>query len=167
MDMEGKAIKMKISILALTLVIILGVGISSAQEGPPLIYLGQTTWSLKITQDTVDSFMVGQKVTLKGGITRVGDGYYLFQGTMLWGSTRKVLAGGGLLVGAKLMLSVNVSSKSAEGDCSNGVMHFILSQSNLNGSVTEVESGVIPPNGFGHNYIAGTLTRTGQMVPLN
>jgi hypothetical protein len=166
MDTEDQPMKVKISVLALTLVIIFGVGLSSAQVSSP-VYLGQTTWSLKITDNTIDPFMVGQKLILKGGITKVGDNYYLFQGTMMYGTGRKVLSGGGVLINTKLYLSVNESVKFSE-DRDNGVMHFILNKDTLNGSVTEVGKSVIPPNSFGPGfYFAGTLTRTGPMIPLN
>ena len=162
--------KMKMSVPVLALVIIFGVGIAAAQVGTPS-YLGQTTWSLLITDNTIDPQLIGQTLTLKGGITKVGDNYYLFQGTMLYGSSksRKVLSGGGVLVGRKLYLSVNESVQFPE-DRDVGVMHFILNKGNLNGNVTEIVHSVIPPNpsdpGKNH-YFAGTLTRKGKRIPLD
>ena len=157
--------KVKISVLALTLVLILGMSGSLSQAASPLSYLGKTTWSLSITADTVDPDMVGQTLTLTGGITKVGDNYYLFQGTMVYGSGLIVLSGGGALVDSKLILSVNRSVEFAE-DRDNGVMHFTLNQSDLNGTVTEVNNVYVPPNSFYQGYFAGTLTRTGSIIPL-
>ena len=166
--------KVKISVLALTLVLILGAGSSSAQASSIPSYLGQTTWNLHITDDTLDPPMVSQTLTLTGGITRVGDNYYLFQGTMLFvtpaGTTLMVLSGGGALVNSQLILSVSESTQfeGAITDRGNGVMHFILNQTDLNGTITEVNILRLgtPTHPFFNGYFAGNLTRTGPMVPL-
>jgi hypothetical protein len=158
-------IKEKISVLALTVMFILGMSTFQAQAASPLKYLGQTTWSILITEDTADPFMVGSTLTLTGGITKVGDNYYLFEGTTMYGSTRLALSGGGVLVNSQLILSVTESGESPEGDKSNGVMHFTLNQSDLSGTMTDVEVGRVG-TGFGHSYLAGTVTRTGPFIPL-
>jgi hypothetical protein len=158
------SVKGKISVLALTMMLILGMNPSQAQAAP--LYLGQTTWSILITEDTIDPFMVGTTLTLTGGITKVGGSYYLFQGTTMYGSTRLVLSGGGILVNSQLILSVTESGESPEGDKSNGVMHFTLNQSNLSGTMTDVQKGRVG-TGFGQAYLAGTVTRTGPFIPLN
>jgi hypothetical protein len=160
MSMKGK-----ISVLALTMVLLLGMDTSQVQSASALKYLGQTTWSILITDDTVDQFMIGTTITVTGGITKVGDNYYLFEGTTMYGTTRLALAGGGVLVNSQLILSVSESAESAEGDRSNGVMHFTLNQSDLSGTMTDVQTGRVG-TGFGNSYLAGTVTRTGPMIPL-
>ena len=166
--------KVKIPVLALTLVLILGVGSFSAQASSIPSYLGKTTWNLYITEYTLDPSMAGKTLTLTGGITRVGDNYYLFEGTMPFvtaaGTTLMVLSGGGALVNSQLILSVSESTQfeGAITDRGNGVMHFILNQSDLTGTITEVSILRLgtPAHTVFNGYLAGNLTRTGPMVPL-
>ena len=81
-----------------------------------------------------------------------------------------VLSGGGALVNDQLILSVSESTQfeGAITDRSNGVMHFILNQTDLNGTITEVNILRVgtPAHPFFNGYFAGNLTCTGPMVPL-
>jgi hypothetical protein len=162
--------KVKVSVLALILVFLLGASISSVRAAAPLQYLGETTWSLYITNDIPDTFLIGQTLTLTGGITRVADNYYLFQGTLPFGGENNpphVLSGGGARVGNQLILTISESYYSPGSDRSNGIMNFTLNLSDLSGTVTEIGQGyLVPGGGMGHGYLEGTLTRTGPMVPL-
>jgi hypothetical protein len=153
---------------SLTLILLLVISSSFGQAASTPSYLGNTTWSVYITDNTIDPFMVHTTLTLTGGITKVGDNYYSFQGAMMYGTTLMALSGGGVLANGALILSVSESMEFAGGDRDSGVMHFTLNQSDLNGSFTEIHNVYVPGTTprVEQGYFAGTLTRTGSMLPL-
>jgi hypothetical protein len=166
--------KVKISVLALMLVLISGLDNSAVLAAATPSFLGKTTWNLYVTEYTLDQGMAGRTLNLTGGITRLGENYYSFQGTMPFvttaGTSLMVLSGGGSLVDGQLIMSVSESMQfeGAITDRANGVMHFILNQSDLNGTITEVSILRLgtPSHPYLNGYLAGNLTRTGPMIPL-
>ena len=74
-------VKAKILFLALIAILLLGMGLQAQAASTPL-FLGKTTRAMNITYDTDDPSMVGTSVTLTGGLTKVGDNYYSFQGSI-------------------------------------------------------------------------------------
>jgi hypothetical protein len=164
-------------VLALTLVLILGISSYQVQATSTPIYLGQTTWRMDITKDTIYDSKVGTSVTLTGGLTKLGDNYYSFQGHISdynWNLTPRVLSGGGVLINGKLILTLNISSVTGTWDPvfdhDTGVLHVSLDTSSsnyLNGSLSGSIIRMldeIPPYAIG--YFAGTMTRTGSSIPL-
>jgi hypothetical protein len=156
--------KVRIFILVLALFLFLGLSLSPAQATSTPVYLGQTTWSGTITAGD----NVGQTFTCTGGITRLGDTYYEFQGYVNMPSGVFVIAGGGVLINGQVIFSVTTSQTHSDSNWHDtGVMRVTLDQSTLNGTSYEIghdyDTGT--PQ-YGERYTATTLTRTGPMIPL-
>jgi hypothetical protein len=173
--MEVEVMKAKILFLGLIAVLIFGMG-TQAQAASTPTYLGQTTWTMNISIDSIDPDKVGTSVTLTGGLTKVGDNYYSFQGYI--GNyftnplTPMVLSGGGPLINGKLILTLSNSAPvSTDGDRDTGIMNVKLdtaSNNYLSGDFSELHftclNNNFPP--FEQGVFAGTMTRTGSAIPL-
>jgi hypothetical protein len=160
--------KVKIAVLALALVLTLGLNLSPVQAASSPSYLGQTTWTVTITQSTVQG-NVGQQFPVTGGITRLGDNYYLFQGFVTPGDDNPfVMSGGGVLLNGQVILTLSTSQNHTDTWRDGGIMQVNLSQATLNGSLYEIghDYNTASPGSFDQRFTAGTLARTGPMIPL-
>ena len=165
-----------VSTLVLTLALILGMVGSPARAASTPTYLGQSSWTLNIQYDDIDPDKVGTTVTLTGGLTKLGDNYYSFQGYISnYFSdplTPMVLTGGGAVINGKLILTLSNSAPQLSfGDRDAGLMNLNLdtaSNNYLNGSFSELHSVSLnntPP--FSQGVFAGTMTLTGNRIPLS
>ena len=161
--------KVKITVLALTLVLILGFNLAPVQATSTPVYLGQTTWTVTITVDTSSPEMVGQSFPVTGGITRLGDTYYQFQGFVIPpGENPFIMSGGGVLINGQVILRVTTTqTHSGSNWHDTGVMRVTLDPSTLNGTICEIGHDYDTGTGqYDQRYSAATLTRTGPMIPL-
>jgi hypothetical protein len=157
--------KIRFLVCALTLVLVFGLSGFPAQAVSTPSYLGQTTWTGTITASTDSPEALGKSFTITGGITRVGDIYYLFQGyRTVPQDNPHVFSGSGVLLNGQLTLTCSSSHLSTDGDRNTDVMNITLNQSDLNGSFFAV--GHHFTGTFEQNYNAGTLTRTGPAINL-
>jgi hypothetical protein len=165
MKMKGR-----ISILALTVVLILGLGAATALASN-VTYLGKTTWTATITDSFPDATKITGTFTVTGGISKVGDEFYLFQGYVIpSGDGPFVMSGSGFMNGSTLVFTLSESQQhTSETWRDSGVMHIEVDKTNLSGTFydigTDFDTG--PARTFGnHRYTAGTLTRSGGLIPL-
>ena len=119
--------KVKVSVLALTLVLILGLSSSQVQAVSTPQYLGKTTWEITITDDT-NPAKIGAKFTITGGVTKVGDEFYLFQGYVIPdGDGPFVVSGSGFLNGNTLEFTLSESQRHTSDTWrDSGVMHVSM-----------------------------------------
>jgi hypothetical protein len=167
--------KGKMAVLALTLVLILGLSSSQVQAVSTPKYLGQGQWLVVIVQSS-KSEMIGASFPVTGGITKVGDNYYLFQGYVAdTGDNPFVLSGGGAIINNKLILTLGTSQDhSPDTWRDTGVMQVNLDttagQNYLNGTFHEVGhdyNTLGGQNPFDQRFTGGTLTLTGGTIILN
>jgi hypothetical protein len=156
----------KIAVLALTALIILGLSVSQVLAANAVTYLGKTTWTATITDDT--SGHTGT-FTITGGISKVGDEFYLFQGYVLPNDDGPfVLSGSGFLNGTTLVFTLSSSQEHpSKTHRDSGVMHFSIDKTALTGTFYDI-STIFDNDArtFGQHYTAGDLTRTGPPIPL-
>jgi hypothetical protein len=159
--------KVKISVLALTLALIMGLNLSSAQATSTPTYLGKTTWTAKITDDT-DSKKINITFTITGGITKVGDEFYLFQGYVIpEGDGPFVVSGSGFLNGNTLEFTLSESQwHTSESWRDSGVMHVSIDKTTQDGTFYDIghdfdQSARV----FDQRFTAGTLT-CNSPIPL-
>ena len=135
-------------------------------------YLGETTWTLTITQDEHGPVTPPVTVTMKGCITRQGGAYYTVQ-TFVDPAPdgNPIGSGGGILVGDWLYLTLAHSQKHLSTERETGVTHVELDKATLNGTWYQVvrsfntaTAGETPV--FKDHYWAGTITCTGQVINL-
>lgn len=156
------AMRGKIAVLALTALIILGLSASQALAVNNVTYLGKTTWTATITDDT-DATKKGGTFIVTGGISKVGDEFYLFQGYVI--STPDgpfVMSGSGFLNGTTLEFTLAESQKHADTWRDSGVMHVSIDTSKWTGSFYDIghdfDTGTLgSTNHFDQRYTAGTL----------
>ncbi len=157
----------KIAVLALTALMILGLSVSNALAGSTVIYLGKTTWTLKIT-DATDKTNIGASAIVTGGISKVGDEFYLFQGYVtLAGDGPFVLSGSGYMTGNTLFFTLSSSQKHTSNKwCDSGVMRVSISKLTLGGTFYDIGTDFnTDTRSFGlHRFAAGTLTRKGPLI---
>jgi hypothetical protein len=164
--------KVKITVLALTLVLLLGLNLAPAQATSTPVYLGQTTWTGTITVNTSRPDLVGQSFTVTGGITRLGDTYYQFQGFVIPDDDDNpfIMSGGGVLINDKVIFSLATTQTHTDSNWHDtAVMQVTLNQSDLSGSLYEVGHDCDPtatPIVYGERYTAANLTRTGPAINL-
>jgi hypothetical protein len=156
-------------------VLLVSVGLSILAESAVLAapqYLGETTWTLTITQTEDGPVSPPVLVTMKGCITRMGGAYYT---TQIYVDPapdgNPIGSGGGILVGNLLYLTLNHSQQHVGTDRETGVTHVELDKATLNGTFYQVvrsfdtaSAGANPV--FTDHFWAGTLTRTGQSINL-
>lgn len=161
----------KIIVLALSSLTILGLSISSAWAGRSVTYLGKTTWTFTITDSTKQSD-IGMSATVTGGISKVGDEFYLFQGYIILPDDGPVvMSGSGFLMGNTLEFTLCISQYHTSNtwrDTSTG--HLSLDKTSLNGTFYDIgyDFKTDPTDRkFDGRYSVGTLTRTGHSIPFN
>ena len=175
--------KVKISVLALTLILILGLSSSNVQAVSTPQYLGQTQWLVNITQ--TNQGPTDLSFPVNGGITKLGDNFYLFQGyvTETGGDNPFFLSGGGTLINDQLIMTLSTSQKHLTDPQDQsvwrdtGVMQVTLNATHssqpdtyLCGSLYEIGhdyNAAVGQSAFDQRYTAGTLTLTGPQIPLN
>lgn len=160
--------RMKISVLALTALIILGLSASQALAVNSVTYLGKSTWTATITDDNKAS-KIGLSFTITGGVSKVGDEFYLFQGYVTAGTDGPfVISGSGIMVGNTLIFTLAESQEHTGSNWrDSGVMHVSIDKPTLNGTFYDIghdfDKGA---RTFDQRYTAGTLTRTGGPIPM-
>ncbi|MCX5888523.1 MAG: hypothetical protein NTY36_03625 [Deltaproteobacteria bacterium] len=158
----------KIAVLSLTALVILGLSVSQALAVNSVNYLGKTTWTAAITDDT-DPTAMGNAFTVTGGISKVGDEFYLFQGYVIpEGDGPFVLSGSGFMNGNTLVFTLSSSQDHTnKTHRDSGVMHVSIDKTTLNGTFYDI-STIFDKDArtFGQHYTAGTLTLKGQPIPL-
>ena len=148
--------------------LILGLGFSNALAGSPVTYLGKTTWTGKITQST-DTSNVNATFTVVGGISKVGDEFYAFQGYVTLDNDGPfVMSGSGFLMGTTLVFTLSESQEHTDNSWrDSGVMHIKVDQSTLNGTFYDIGLDYnTSTKVFDQRFSAGTLTRTGPYISL-
>lgn len=148
--------------------LILGFGLSNALAGSAVTYLGKTTWTGKITQAS-DSKNIDSTFTVVGGISKVGDEFYGFQGYVTLDNDGPfVMSGSGFLMGTTLVFTLSESQEHTDNSWrDSGVMRVSVDQSTLNGTFYDI--GLDYNTGtkvFDQRFSAGTLTRTGPYIAL-
>lgn len=160
-----------ISVLAVTAVLILGLG-NGTVLGSYVNYLGKTTWNVTITDDT-DPDMIGANFTLTGGVSKVGDEFYLFQGYVTFASDGPiVLSGSGFLSGNTLYFTLCMSQGHTPGSVQatwrdGGVVHVSIDKTTQNGTFYDIGHDFdTNTRTFRERFTAATMTRTGSPIPL-
>ena len=150
----------------------LGLSILGGPDVVAAQYLGETTWTLTITQDEngpVDPPLI---VPMKGCITLMGGAYYTMQIYVDPAPDGNPIgSGGGILVGNLLYLTLNHSQQHLGTDRETGVTHVELDKSALNGTFYQVARSFNtatagPTPVFTDHFWAGTFTRTGLSINL-
>ncbi len=161
--------KTKFSVLTLTALLVLGLGITSAL-GTNVTYLGKTTWTATITDDT-DPTKIGATFTVTGGVSKVGGEFYMFQGYVTPDTDGPfVISGSGFLMGNTLVFTASESQQhTIETWRDSGVMHISIDKTTLNGTFYDIGTDYNPSGKtFGnHRNTAGNLTRSGTPIPLS
>ena len=151
----------------------LGLSILGAPAVVAAQYLGETIWTVSLTQDEYGP--KSQTHTMTGAITRAGGAYYTMQGyTIVPGDEPLILSGGGVLIGETLYLNLTSSllhTDSPEDWRDSGVVQIQINKTTLNGTFYAVYhnfklSSTGPSPIFGSGFAAGTVTRTGPAINL-
>jgi hypothetical protein len=170
--------KVKISVLALTALLFLGLS-ATAMAGNSFNFLGETTWTVTINERETGP-ITPFNITMTGAISKLGpNNYYLFQGVVQVPPEAQdkpfFLSGGGTMVtfpGAQtptLVLTLNTSQLHVDSNRDTGVMHVEINPSNLSGTFYEVGHDFNrDPNSrsFSQRFTAGSLSTTAPF-PLN
>ena len=156
--------------LVLTALIVLGLASSSALAAGQVTYLGKTTWTATIT-DSTKGADIGVSFTVTGGISRVGDEFYLFQGYVTMESDGPfVMSGSGFLMGDTLEFTLAESQQHTGSTWrDSGVMHVTIDKTTLNGTMYDIGHDFNPEAGqrtFDERYTAANLTLSGPPIPL-
>jgi hypothetical protein len=162
--------KRQISILALVALLLLGLSIAPALAASSVTYLGKTTWTVTITDDTTPS-KIGATFTLTGGVSKVGDEFYLFQGYVTAGTDGPfIITGSGVLIGNNLVFTLTESQKHTDSTWRDGgVMHVEIDKTSQSGTFYDIGHDFNTNAGsrvFDERYTAGTLTLAGSPIPL-
>ena len=134
-------------------------------------YLGETTWTVTITQGQNGPVDPPENVTMKGCITRMGGTYYTVQTFVEGPDGNPIESGGGILIGNLLYLTLAHSQQHLSTDRETGVTHVELDKATLNGTFYQVarsfDTATTGPNPVFTDYFwAGTVTRTGPAINL-
>lgn len=159
--------KTRFLVLALTTLFILGLGIASA-PGSTVNYLGKTSWTATIDYTTVTGVKKGDTFTITGGISKVGDEFYLFQGYVTSDTDGPfIISGSGFLMNDTLIFTCSESQQHTGVGRDGGVMHISINKSDLSGSFYDIGHDFDTEQGtFNSRYTAGTLVRSGAPIPL-
>ncbi|MHB8069242.1 MAG: hypothetical protein ACYDIC_15230 [Desulfobaccales bacterium] len=157
----------KFSVLALVTLLTLGLSIASAL-GASVNYLGKTTWTSTITETTVTGVTPGTTFTLTGGISKVGDEFYLFQGYVTSDTDGPyVMSGSGFMMGNTLIFTCSESQQHTGANRDSGVMHISIDKTSLNGTFYDIGHDYDRvQKTWNQRYTAGTLTLSGAPIPL-
>jgi hypothetical protein len=135
-------------------------------------YLGESTWRFSITMD--DDGPVSSSMPMAAAITHMGGTYFTMQGYLILpdGDGPFIMAGGGVLIGETLYLSMAGSQHHTDGSGNRDttVIHIELNKTTLNGTFYGVgnDFNISPDNyGYGDHFAAGTFTRTGDLINLD
>ncbi len=170
-------LKAKISVLALTAVLLLGMS-GNALAVNSFNFLGETTWTVTVNEDQSGP-ITPKTLPMTGAISKLGPNYYLFQGFVpIPADNPLFLAGEGTLVtlpGAQTQtLVLTLSNSQQHSDSSNkagerdlATVHVELNP-DLSGTLYVVEHGFdkVSKN-FTQSFTAGLLTRTGGNGSFN
>jgi hypothetical protein len=164
--------KKKISVLTFAVWLILGLSIVGALNATLVNYLGKTTWTVTITDHT-DPSAIGQTFTLTGGISKVGDEFYLFQGYVTFiADDPIVLSGSGFQTGNTLIFTMCRSQGHNTGSTQQywrdgGVVRASIDKTTQNGSFYDIGHDFnTNTRAFRQRFTAATLTRTGAPIPM-
>jgi hypothetical protein len=176
----------KISLLVMIALLFLGMN-GNALAANSFNFLGESIWTTTITETekglinpNVPPYTPYPTLTITGAISKLGSNYYLFQGVVqVEGDNPFFLGGAGTLVTLpdqtqKLVLTLNTSQRHVIPPPPNqtmysrdaGVMHVEINPADLSGTFYEVGHDYVNNGGFSQRFSAGTLTRTGPMIPL-
>ena len=160
--------KRKISILALTTLLLLGLSIAPALAASSVTYLGKTTWTATITESTVVGNNPGDTFTVTGGISKVGDEFYLFQGYVNPGTDGPfIMSGSGVLIGNTIFFTASESQEHTGASRDSGVMHLSINKTDLSGTFYDIGTDYDRvQNKWNQRYTAGTLALAGSPIPL-
>jgi hypothetical protein len=154
-------------VLAAVWLVILGAPSQGAAQ-----YLGQSTWTVSVTQN--EHGTVSESATMTGAVPHVGGAYYTMQGyANVHGDGPFILSGGGVLIGETLYLNLATAQLHTDNDWRDtGVMHVQLDKTTLNGTFYEVGhdfklSSAGPSPSFDTRFTAVTLTLTGARIVLS
>ncbi len=160
--------KLKISVLALTALLILGLS-TSALAGNSFNFLGESNWTVNITESYPDPPMGVIPVPMYGAISKLGTNYYLFQGSIqIPDDGPFLLEGAGNIINGTLYLTLTTSQKHTDANRDTGVMHVELDPATLNGNFYEVGhdyNNTFNPR-FSERFTGGTVT-CNKTIPLN
>ena len=157
---------MKKRIAFLMLLSVLCLSVLAASNSWADKYLGETTWTVTIT-DSSDN-QSNTTFTLTGGINKINSHYFLFQGYVIPPSDLPyILSGSGVLVGNNLVLTLTSSQEHTSQWCDTGILHASLNMSTLSGTFYEVRTDLSPTKTYAYGYSIGTLTLSGKEIPLN
>ncbi len=171
--------RVKISVLALGVCLILGLSLSNALAINNVQYLGKTTWTMTIQHSTTGT-PSGTQMQLAGGLSKAGDEFYLFQGCVTPdGDGPFVMSGSGFKSGSMLYFTLS-GSQDHETSSSNsnwrdsGVMHVEVdtSKSPWSGKFYDIGQdfdtstlGGTPK--FDQRYTDGDVQLSSSPVPLS
>lgn len=158
----------KISVLALTTLLILGLSLTNALAANSVTYLGKTTWTATVTDSSGPHAAIGATFTITGGISKVGDEFYQFQGYVKPGDDGPfVVSGSGFMNGTTLEFTLSESQKHTDGWRDSGVMHVSIDRFSFDGTVYDIGHDFdTSTRAFNERFTAGTLTCTGGAIPL-
>lgn len=160
--------KLKLSVLALSALLILGVSASNVLAASSVTYLGKTTWTAYINDDTGGH--AGVSFTITGGVSKVGDEFYLFQGYVTSGTDGPfVMSGSGFMNGSTLEFTLSESQQhTSETWRDSGVMHVIIDKTTQNGTFYDIGHDFdTSARTWDQRYTAGTLTLSGSPIPIS
>lgn len=161
--------KQRIFVLGMTLMLLLGLSIAHALAASSVMYLGKSTWTATITDSTKGG--IGETFTITGGISKVGDEFYLFQGYVTPETDGPfVISGSGFMMGNNLVFTMSESQEHTDSTWrDSGVMHVTLDKGTLSGTFYDIGLDFNPDAGsrtFDQRYTAGTLACTGDPIPI-
>jgi hypothetical protein len=163
-----KKVTVALVVMASVCLLILGVpGQGAAQQ-----YLGETTWTVSITQNKHGTVSPPETFTFTGAVTRMGGTYYTVQGYATVPSDNPdIVSGGGVLIGNTVYLTLTHSLLHTDTNRDSAVLHLELDKATLNGTVYDVghdfDTATEGPSPvFSDHFSAGTLTRTGPFINL-
>ena len=158
--------KRRISVLALTMLFLLGLSIAHALAASSVTYLGKSTWTATITDSTQNQ--TGATFTITGGISKVGGEFYLFQGYVNPDNDGPFIIGGsGVLIGNTIYFTLSESQNHTSTWRDGGVMHVEIDKTSQGGTFYDIGHDFdTNARTFDQRYTAGTLTRTGSPIPL-
>jgi hypothetical protein len=149
----------------------LGLSILGAPAVVAAQYLGETTWTLTITQGKNGDVPAPVGVTTRGCITRMGGAYYTMQiYTDPPIPQNPIGFGGGVLIENQLYLTLDLSQVVGNGQ-ETGVIRAVLEKATLSGTFYQVsrsfDTATAGPNPVFTDYFwAGTLNRIGPAINL-
>ena len=132
-------------------------------------YLGETSWTFALTMD--DEGDTSESATMNGSITHMGGAYYTMQAYIPLADDGDVIfAGGGVLIGDTLYLSMSGTQKHSDGSGNRDtdVIHMEINKDTLNGTFHAVGNDFnVNSLEYGEHFSAGTVTLTGSFIDID